>query len=342
MKHIKIFFFLALMTQTMWSQSITGKVFDLVTGTPLVGATVYYDGSSTGTITNDEGYFSIRPQLNSNSTLIITFIGYKTESIESNRFKEDLEIGMKEDAFSIPEVVLISDPFSRKQKLEVFRLEFLGESKIAKSCIIENEEDIELYFNSKDNTLKAYTQKPIIVINEFLGYKVKFNLIDFKIQFRQKSLRRIDNIKSTTIHVYNFFQDNTLGEDYYIERRAKVYYGSVQHFIRTTWKQNWNKENFEIRKNGRIVYPFDVFDISLGKDLNTKNIRLTDYKDKLIIKYKQGLLRYRSTMEVPIGGSFNIDSLGNYRPHNSIIFGGYMGEARVSELLPSEYIPLKN
>ncbi len=332
--------FLLLVTQILFSQIATGTVYDLASGELLIGASVYLDGTSIGTITDDKGHFSMYSDFNSNANLIVAFIGYETYVLSNNEFAEGLQIGLEEASFTIPGVVLISDPFSRQQKLEVFRLEFLGESKAAKASVIENEDDIELYFDSKDNTLNAYAQTPIFIANDFLGYDLKFDLIDFKIQFSRKSLERLDNMKSTTIHGYSFFKNKGVEKDFFSERRAKIYLGSAQHFIKTLWNQNWNEENFEIRNKGKKVNPSAIFNISLGNDLLTKNVRLTT--DKIVIKYKKGVLSYRSTLEVFNGSSFRIDASGNYQPYNILGLGGHMGSFRVADLLPSNYSSLKS
>lgn len=318
-----------------WSQLVTGTVFDLRTGEPLLGASVYLDGTSTGTITNEQGYFSIRPAANSNANLVIAFIGYTTQSMDSSDFREGLEIGMEEAVFSIPEVVLVADPFTREQKLTVFRLEFLGSSKAAETCTIANEDDLELYFDTKDNTLNAYAQTPIIIANNYLGYKVQFALKDFKIQFRERSVDRTDNLKFTIIHGSSFFEDAAMGKEYYVQRRAEVYAGSVHHFIKTLWHQNWQDEKFELRKNGRTVHPSKVFTVSAGKSLSGKNVRFL--ADRVVIKFKKGIFNYRSTLQVTGGNTFVIDAFGNYRPFDGLLFGGHMAANRIAELLPSDY-----
>jgi len=58
---------------------ITGKVTDASTGDPLVGATVYLDGNSTGTSAGADGTFEL--QATPEGTLVISFIGYETANL---------------------------------------------------------------------------------------------------------------------------------------------------------------------------------------------------------------------------------------------------------------------
>ena len=60
---------------------ITGKVTDASTGGPLVGATVYLEGNSTGTSAGADGTFEL--QATPEGTLVISFIGYETANLDA-------------------------------------------------------------------------------------------------------------------------------------------------------------------------------------------------------------------------------------------------------------------
>jgi len=54
---------------------------------PLIGASIYWMNSDTGTVSHEDGKFSL-PYLNTNEKLIISYLGYKpdTLSLDNNRF----------------------------------------------------------------------------------------------------------------------------------------------------------------------------------------------------------------------------------------------------------------
>jgi len=334
MKYFIIVFTL-LSFQGLFSQALSGKVYDSKTELPLEGVSLYFDGSSIGTVTSKEGYFSIDPKFNSNAFLIVSHIGYKTENISYEELGKDLRIGLSEDLFELQEVTLVSDPFTRKQKLKVFRKEFLGETKAAKNCQIKNEDALDLYFNSNDNTLNVYAEKPLIVSNNYLGYTLRFDLRNFKINFRKKSLERKDNMESTILLGHIFFEDISEKEMKFLERRKDVYQGSIQHFIRTLWNQNWLNETFEIR-NGYLKMGFlDALTVYGGSDLYTKRV-LFKLKE-LSIKHKKGIFNYWSILKILSEHAVTIDKYGNYTPYLSLEFSGFMGSRRVGDLLPLDY-----
>ena len=321
--------------QSFFAQAVSGKVYDAKTDLPIYGVSVYFDGSSVGTITNEEGYFSIDPKFNSNTYLIFSHLGYKTENIPYDKLGPDLRVELQEDFFEVPEVILVSDPFSRRQKLEVFRKEFLGDSYAAENSLIENEDALELYFNSNSNILSAYAKEPIAIVNNYLGYYIRFDLKEFKINFKSKSLKRIDNIESTTIMGHTFFEDISEDRNEFLERRNNTFSGSIQHFLRTLWSQNWLNESFGIRQNYRKVNISDAITVSSGSDIFTKKVtfKLRQFK----LTHKKDIFKHWSSLKLLSGNTIRIDKYGSYVPYLQLKFGGYMAALRVGDLLPLDY-----
>lgn len=331
-----LFLFVVLLCiQTVVSQAISGTVYDDQTGDKIQGVSVYFANTSIGTITDDEGYFSIDPKFNSNTYLVISHIGYLTKTIEYPEIEQGLRITLTEDFFEVPEVVVVSDPFSRRQKLLLFRAEFLGDKISAEHCTIKNEDAIELYFNSTTNTLEAYAKEPILVQNEYLGYTLKFDLKEFKVIFKKKTLERIDNIESTIILGHTFFDDFGADNIRFVLRRNDSYKGSVQHFMRTLWNQNWADETFEFREEYKKIDVFNVVSASIGSSLFTKKIIFK--RKRIRIKHKKGLFNYWSTLEILSGNKISIDQYGSYMPYSQLKFGGYMASLRIGDLLPLDY-----
>ena len=95
-------------------KNITGKVVDVLNeGMP--GVNVQVKGTTSGTITDMDGNFSISIP-NAKSVLVFTFIGYvKQEVVVGNQSK--LTIQMKDDTQSLDEVVVVAYGTSRKGDL---------------------------------------------------------------------------------------------------------------------------------------------------------------------------------------------------------------------------------
>ena len=81
-------------------------------GTPIIGASVAEIGTTNGTITDIDGNFSI--SVNKNSTLKISFIGYKTITVKA---KEGLVVTLQEDSEILDEVVVVGYGAQKKESL---------------------------------------------------------------------------------------------------------------------------------------------------------------------------------------------------------------------------------
>ncbi len=74
-------FIMIMMTGVVFAQTgkVTGTIRDAVDGTTLPGATVKIQGTSTGTISDIDGNFSL--EVEPNTTLVVSYVGYETQEI---------------------------------------------------------------------------------------------------------------------------------------------------------------------------------------------------------------------------------------------------------------------
>ena len=83
--------------------TVTGHIKDAKTGEDIIGASIVVKGSTTGTVSDIDGNFTLNapPQ----STLVVSFIGYKPK--EFNASANPVSIALEEDAVLLGEVVAI-------------------------------------------------------------------------------------------------------------------------------------------------------------------------------------------------------------------------------------------
>jgi hypothetical protein len=155
--HFLILWLILLLPVYFNAQVIKGTVMDVNSNTTLPGATVYQDGTTNVTITDQNGYFELNTK-GLNNTLVIRYLGYQSEQIDNPlRFeKKMLKVVLNEELFSLDEVVVVLNPsFTRREMLRAFRSQFLGTSKSALRCKIANEDDLILRYNADERTLTA-------------------------------------------------------------------------------------------------------------------------------------------------------------------------------------------
>lgn len=93
--------------------TVKGQVVD-VSGEPVIGASIRVKGANSGTITDVNGDFSLDNA--SNSVLVISYIGYKTQEISVGG-KTSIKIILKEDSEILDEVVVVAYGSTVKRKL---------------------------------------------------------------------------------------------------------------------------------------------------------------------------------------------------------------------------------
>lgn len=102
------FFFAAANAQTL----VKGSVVSGNNSEPMIGVAILEDGTSNGCTTDLDGNYSIQVQ-NNDATLVVSFIGYKTQRIKVNG-REVINIRMEEDTEVLEEVVVVGYGIQKK------------------------------------------------------------------------------------------------------------------------------------------------------------------------------------------------------------------------------------
>lgn len=97
-----------------YAQKMTVKGTVSAADGPVIGATVKVKGAQGGTITDYDGNFTIEAQ--SNSTLVISYVGYQTQEIKVAG-KRTINVTLVEDAALLNEVVVVGYGTMRKSDL---------------------------------------------------------------------------------------------------------------------------------------------------------------------------------------------------------------------------------
>lgn len=340
--------FFLLSFQVVNAQVVQGFVYD-ERSLPVVGATVYFDGTTIGTTTNTEGFFTINLKAFSNSALVVSYMGYQTVII-SNPFEVITHsITLVPKPLTIREVFVVPNPFTREQMIKVFRQEFLGANWAGRRCVILNEDDIDLYFDYESNRLEATSLKPLQIENRYLGYRVEFDLVEFYVKFNKRSLKR-DFIHSSLFLGTSLFADYPEVSNRQLRRRHDSYLGSQLNFFRDLAKMSWGKEGFMLFVGSLPALPSTAFAVKDTLGLKQVTV-LPDPQAPQIFdvhgnpirpKARSFNLLYRRRQQSMVKfttSQFYIDAHGNNSHPNQIAFGGEMGKRRFGNLLPLDYEP---
>ncbi|PKD19600.1 hypothetical protein APR41_03060 [Salegentibacter salinarum] len=308
---------------------LSGFVYSAEDSTALFGTSVYFDGTSIGVSTNEEGFYKIASSKESSSPLIISSLGFQKVTVSNySGLNKIPDIYLKEKADNLDAVFVETDPWSRKKKLEIFQKEFLGKTSSASKCKILNEEVLELNYRPSTKTLTAQANQDLIIKNRYLSYNIKYNLTNFEVKFRTGT-SGLSLVHSVYYEGSSYFEELRKNPRKKIfKNRKNSYSGSGLHFMRALATKKLVENNFRIFHEKFQVSPYKFFEIN-----NTGNFtKVKLLTSKISILYKD--LEQSAFQTI---GSFIIDEMGNHSPPNSIIFSGEIAHKRMAETLPLNY-----
>ncbi len=334
----KLLFLLFLTSISSFAQQIQGRVLD-ENNQPLPGANIYFDGTTIAAIADSQENFSLEYSKKLNSILAISFIGYQTHFIKDVDNSTELVVVLKVAFDSLSVVVIKKDPFSRKQKMQLFRDYFLGKTKIAKNAKIENEDDIYFDYDEKSLVLSAFSNRSLIINNDELGYKITYELVSFEAQlYRHGHFEvAIQNVSRSFYAGLTRFEE--IASDEKISKlRERCYKGSMLHFFRNLANNSLVENDFTLYKETLAVKPnehFTISDIDDSKRVQVKN------QSKDLNKFSAVFnVFYTKKLQSKIifqTDTLTIDKNGINTNLRDIMFLGYMAEQKVGEMLPINY-----
>jgi len=356
MKKLLFFFFTVISLTSLAQQEFTasGKVTDSSGVTPLAGASVFCQNTTFGTTSNSEGVFNLKLP-NGGYDLIISYTGYETQVVRiSITHSSNLSIVLKPKDKSLQEVSIVGSnevPDGLAKYGKFFTDNFIGNDTNAARSKIQNPEALQFYFSKKRNRLKVKSKEDLIIVNEALGYKIKFQLDSFAHDY------------ATGLSVYTGFPfyEELPGTDEqkasWKQSRQKAYRGSRLHFMRSWYARNLEKDGFsleqvdstsKILKTTPIENPYDsvLYQVIENNDVEV------NYNGRMRILYKNALpdpqyLRenkmsssIRAQISIlDIGDGFVIQQNGYFYDQNDVINIGYWSWEKLADELPYDYTP---
>ena len=97
---------------------IKGRVTDVRTGEPLIGAAVIVKSErGSGVVTDVDGNFSLQTKLDAPLTLKVEYVGYRPLDVDVYDFEEPVEIGLADNSSRLNEVVVVG--YGAQKRLEL-------------------------------------------------------------------------------------------------------------------------------------------------------------------------------------------------------------------------------
>ena len=226
------------------AQTITGRV----TGEnkqPVLGASVFFSNTSFGTVTDNQGNFTLERIPPGRYELIVSYVGYQTsvQTIETKQVSGPLEVALKLKPQELDNVVI--EPYEKdnwERWGRFFMDNFIGKSIYATNCDLKNARAIQFRNYRSSKRLLAFSDEPLIIENKALGYRIKYQLERFEYNFK------------TGVLFYQGFPSfeeietkRNARREKWEKRREEVYYGSMMHFMRCVFRNTITENGFLIK-----------------------------------------------------------------------------------------------
>lgn len=344
--------FSVLFSQAQQEFVANGKVIDASTKQPLAGASVFCQNTTFGTITNSEGNFKLALP-NGGYDLIISFTGYETQDMRiSVTNAADLTIELKLKDKSMAEVTVAGSnevPDGLVKYGSFFLENFIGNTANGAQTKIENPEVLQFYYSKKRNRLKIKAKEDLVIVNNALGYKIKYQLDSFAYEY---------GTDITTYSGYPFFEEmqgTDAQKEQWKENRKKAYLGSRLHFIRSWYDTSLTKEGFVLEtvdpnsktlKTEPLQNPYDTSIYHLVEDNDVEilfNGKLrVSYRNELpdpkyLAKYKMASYIKAQVTILDITEGFIIQRNGYFYEQNDVTNTGYWTWEKMADALPYDY-----
>ncbi len=351
-----LFAFVLSVTATAQQKSfiIKGKVLDEKSKLPLANASVFCQNTTVGTTSDNEGSFSLRLS-NGGYDLVVSYTSYETRVqriSNGNKENDSLVIELKQQDKNMTEVVVagsaeVADGWNKYGQF--FINNFIGTTPNADQCTIENKEAVKFYFYKKRNKLKVKAKEDLVITNNALGYKIKYQMDSFVYDYNS-------NVSSYT--GYPLFQEMS-GSAEQVEgwkkNRFSSYIGSRLHFMRCWYDSTLKEEGFDIElidpgqqdRAQALENPYnsDIYSTDSGAAvINVKGRLRVNYRNHVPDRKYLIINKYPSTTKVQISAidmtdGIEIEENGYFYDQAEVTNIGYWAWKKLAELLPYDYNP---
>jgi hypothetical protein len=362
-----LFLFLTLVVATSWAQqpvSLSGRVLDASNNRPLPNVHVYFDNSTMGSSTNEQGEFFIKSVPTAHPPLVISAIGYRTVFIPTLDTSQGLPITLEVKLVPVSTILAPVTITAGKMKgnwarrYSDFRRILLGNTSNASKCEILNPEVIS--FRELDslagNNFSAHAIGPIEIMNHGLGYKLSVTLKEFV--SLEKSYRMIFSTRFDSLKPSGERQRLRLQTS-----RVDTYKGSQRHFFKSLINGTYRQEGFRIiytgdslairRQPGKtnldasnpgvtreaVLSDLVVDSSKTAPAILRKGVYQIHYANKVLALGKRNLPNEPSPVSwIQVEDPFlRLGPVGEIITPANFWRSGYMDDQRLADLLPYDY-----
>jgi len=294
MKNLSLTLSLFLVSLCCLAQNtITGRIISQADTKPVANANVFLSNATIGDHTATNGAFTLAGIKPGKYQLVVSIVGYETytQDVIVTHVNIDLQtitiypkpIGLK----GVTIKAKAGADADRPRYLAWFTNEFLGSSDLSKECKLLNPELLDFNYDNANNILTATSIDFLVVQNDALGYRVKYLLKDFTLEFGEEQARTFSYSGSV---LFEAMKGSPAQQKEWQRRRQEVFEGSQMHFLRSAIAGSLEQDGFRaLRLPANPQRPADSV-IELGLKISEALKNDKKYRDSLAYWKKKAAL----------------------------------------------------
>jgi hypothetical protein len=349
-KHIFFVVWLAMSAIQTNAQVIQGVVLDANSRETIPGVSIYINGTTFGTSTNEKGIFFLNGFPEPPYQIHISAIGYETKTVEilEKEKRDAMTILLNPKALELAETVIkVPENNGWKRFGQQFYRNFIGYSEFADQCRIINPEVLSFIHDKNDFIVRAYAEEPLIILNEALGYRITYWL-DFFIYDAKTSIVSFQGTSQFEDLITDRTRRNRAKR--WQENRTYAFNGSIQHFFRSLYHNRTEEEGFSVllsEDGERTTDKRNEINPYIFIRLTPESQKIFAFENYLQVVYNREFeeARYSSTpktLQRSIISLHNVDGImifsnGAFSPANGVLSQFYWAFEKLDKLLPLDF-----
>ncbi|GMQ28771.1 TonB-dependent receptor [Algoriphagus confluentis] len=339
--------------------TISGVVKDAETGETLPFCNVFINNTTISTVTDMDGSYTLSNLEPGPVELGFSFLGYESQSKTvtlSPGGKLTVNLNMKPFAQELTDVeIKAKRDKAWERDLRKFQNLFIGIDEAASKTEILNPWVVDFPTSEEKNSFVAKAELPLEIQNNYLGYKITFDLREF---FDSPTQSRI----SGSARFEELTPESDLQRSSWEKNRADVYRKSPMNMFRALLNGTAEREGFYLygdKPGGSesMNMRTDIFANELGKSVvpykadplvvptSPPGTFLINLKGRIEVHYQKGYAQANTYRDAPYpvswlevrGGQVKVRENGMVLNAQDLVFSGDMDRKRISNLLPLDY-----
>ena len=226
-------------------QLLKARVVAASTKKPIAGASIYIDNSTIGSISDADGLVELKIPALQKIDLVVSSVGFISfhKTIDLSEVSSLHEIVLQEKMVDLQEVSIGGYELEGWGKWgEFFKRIVLGNAPFANQCRILNTSQIHFRNYKTSDKVVAFSDEPILVRNNALGYMIKYDLVIFESTHSGSSYSYAGHPFFTELKPINSKQRET-----WKRNREMAFFGSVNHFMRSLYRNTLAENGFTLK-----------------------------------------------------------------------------------------------